>query len=102
LALQVAQQLREAFPDGVWIVSLRDLTAPALIPDQILLALRLPRWPDTEVWEQVRLFFSRAPSLLLLDNFEHLVEAGAEIVQQLLEQVPPLTVLVTSRQRLGL
>jgi predicted ATPase/DNA-binding SARP family transcriptional activator len=102
LAQQVAQELRDAFPGGVWFVSLRDLTDPALIPDQILLALRLPRSPQSPPLEQVAQFLSRAPALLVLDNYEHLVEGGAEIVQLLLEQADHLTVLVTSRQRLSL
>jgi DNA-binding SARP family transcriptional activator len=102
LSLQVAQELRGRFSGGAWFVSLRELTDPALIADQILLALRLPRVPQREALEQAAAFLSRAPSLLLLDNYEHLVEAGAQVVQQLLERVEHLTVLVTSRRRLGL
>ncbi|MBC8104603.1 MAG: tetratricopeptide repeat protein [Cytophagales bacterium] len=40
------------------------------------------------------------PALLVLDNFEHLVEPGARILEQLLLLVPTLRCLVTSRQRL--
>src|SRR5207244_4316475 len=60
------------------------------------------RDPQREAMEQVVAFLSRAPTLLVLDNFEHLVDGGAEIVRHLLEEVEPLTVLVTSRQCLGL
>jgi predicted ATPase/DNA-binding SARP family transcriptional activator len=102
LSLQAAQELRRRFPGGVWFVSLRELGDPALIPDQILLALRLPRSAQREALDQAAAFLSRAPSLLLLDNFEHLVDRGVEAVQSLLEQVEHLVVLVTSRQRLGL
>src|SRR5439155_8818537 len=86
----------------VWFVSLRELTDPALIPDQIRLALPLPRTSPLAAWEQVVAFLSHQPSLLLLDNYEHLVEQGAPIVQELLAQVAALTVLVTSRRCLGL
>jgi DNA-binding SARP family transcriptional activator len=102
LALQAAQGLRDAFPGGVWFVSLLDVTRPGLIPDQVLLALRLPRSPHREPLEQVLAFLSRAPALLLLDNFEHLLDGGLEIVQNLREQGGDLTILVTSRQRLNL
>jgi predicted ATPase/DNA-binding SARP family transcriptional activator len=102
LSLQVARHLRDACPGGVWFVSLLDLTDPALFPDQILLSMRLPRNPHREPLEQVVASLSRAPALLLLDNFEHLVEGGAETVRTLLEQAEPLTVLITSRQCLGL
>jgi predicted ATPase len=43
---------------------------------------------------------SGQPSLLLLDNCEHLVTQAARVVQLLLERVPTVTVLTTSRQRL--
>jgi predicted ATPase/DNA-binding SARP family transcriptional activator len=102
LALQAAQRLRDAYPGGVWFVSLLDLTDPALIPDQMRLSLRLPQTPHGEALEQAVAFLSSQPSLMLLDNFEHLVEGGVETVQKLLEQVEHLTVLVTSRRRLGL
>src|SRR5260370_41280031 len=52
--------------------------------------------------QQAVVFLSRAASRLLLDTYEHLVEAGAQVPQELLERVEHLTVLVTSRQRLGL
>jgi non-specific serine/threonine protein kinase len=52
--------------------------------------------------EQAVELLSRQPSLLLLDNFEQLVEEGAPIVRALLERVPSLRCLITSRQRLEL
>src|SRR5262249_26606889 len=102
LALEVAGQLRAAFHGAVWLVPLQDLTEARLIPDKLLDALRLPRSPQMAPLEQAAAFLSRQPSLLLLDNFEHLVTEGAPLVQTLLEQAPTLTCLVTSRQRLNL
>jgi predicted ATPase/DNA-binding SARP family transcriptional activator len=100
LALEVAQQIWQPFQGSVWFVPLSDLTDPRLIPDKALDALRLPRSPRAEPLEQVATFLSRQPSLLLLDNFEHLLPDGAAIVETLMERVATLTVLVTSRQRL--
>jgi predicted ATPase/DNA-binding SARP family transcriptional activator/Tfp pilus assembly protein PilF len=102
LALEVAGQLRMAFHGAVWFVPLQDLADARLIPDKLLDVLRLPRSPQLQPLEQAVAFLSRQPSLLLLDNFEHLVTDGALLVQTLLEQVPTLTCLVTSRQRLNL
>ena len=45
---------------------------------------------------------ARQPSFLILDNFEQVVEAGAPLLSALLQVVPTLTCLVTSRQRLNL
>jgi predicted ATPase/DNA-binding SARP family transcriptional activator len=102
LALEVASQLRTRFHGAVWFVPLQDLTDARLIPDKLLDSLRLPRSPEMEPLEQAVAFLSRQPSLLLLDNFEQLVADGAPLVQSLLEQLPALTCLITSRQRLNL
>jgi predicted ATPase len=102
LALEVAEHLRTSFHGAVWFVPLQDLTEARLIPDKLLDSLRLPRSPQLEPMEQVVAFLSRQPSVLILDNFEHLVTDGAPLVQTLLEQLPTVTCLITSRQQLNL
>src|SRR5262249_48614647 len=102
LALAAAERLVAAYQGAVWFVALADLSDASLIPSVILDTLRLPRSPQPEPLEQVVTFLSQQPALLVLDNFEHLIEGGAEIVQTLLERVPSLALLITSRQLLGL
>jgi predicted ATPase len=102
LAQEVAARVREAFRNAVWFVPLVDLRDPRLILDKTLDALQLPRIPGAEPLERVAAFLAAQPSLLLLDNFEQLASEGAPIVRTLLERVPSLTCLVTSRQRLDL
>jgi predicted ATPase/DNA-binding SARP family transcriptional activator len=108
LALEAAQQWVETGTrtqrgcGAAWFVSLADLVDPRLIADAVLTVLRLPRSPGVEPLEQVIAALSRQPTLMLLDNFERLVDEGATLVRSLLERVPDLTCLVTSRQRLGL
>ncbi|HLK55433.1 MAG TPA: BTAD domain-containing putative transcriptional regulator, partial [Chthonomonadaceae bacterium] len=130
LAVAVAERLLERFQGAVWFVALADLADPERIADTILDVLRLPRSPQQEPLEQVVQALSRQPSLLVLDNFEHLLtepapvpkpsrpgsakarrrtrieppiaEGGTRIVQALLARVPALSLLVTSRQVLGL
>jgi predicted ATPase/regulation of enolase protein 1 (concanavalin A-like superfamily) len=98
----VARRLWDWFNGAVWFVSLADLTDPQLIADRVLETLRVPRSPTLAPLEQVIAALSEQPSLLLLDNYEHLVADGAALVQTLLKRVEGLTVLVTSRQRLNL
>jgi predicted ATPase len=81
---------------------LLEVTEPRLIIDRVLKVLRLPRSAEVEPFDQVVTFLSRRPSVLILDNFEHLVDGGAEQVGSLLERVETLAVLVTSRRVLGL
>lgn len=102
LALELASRVLEQFGGAVWFVPLADLSDPRRIVDAALEALRLPRSGSVDPLEQVVEALSRQPSLLVLDNFEHLVADGAPFVRTLLERVPSLTCLVTSRQRLDL
>lgn len=100
LALEVAAGLTERFAGAVWFVSLADLSDAGLLAGAVADALRLPRHQTGEPLEQVAEFLGRHPALLVLDNFEHLVEEGAPLVRLLLERLPQLCCLVTSRQSL--
>jgi predicted ATPase len=102
LALAAADRLRKAFEGALWFVPLQDLADAHLILDKTVEALRLPRSPHVGPMEQLVVFLSRQPSLLLLDNFEHLVSEGAILIQTLLERVETLQLVVTSRHRLDL
>src|SRR5262249_6354208 len=65
-------------------------------------AMRLSRSSGTQPLDQLATVLEDQPALLLLDNLEHLLPAGGTIVRSLLERVPTVTCLVTSRRRLGL
>jgi predicted ATPase len=93
LALQAAGEAAEGYPDGVWWLSLAPLADPADVGPAAARALggggTLPELVDGR----------RLLLLLLLDNFEHLVEAAPEVAAVLTE-CPRADVLVTSRERL--
>jgi predicted ATPase len=93
LALQAAAAAGDDYPDGVWWVPLASLADPSLVLPTAGEALGAKRDLADEIGGK-RL-------LLLLDNFEHLIEAAGE-VGALLGACPELTVLVTSRERLQL
>ena len=101
LAIAVAQQLRETFAEQVWFVSLAELPNVKRLVEVVRDGLGLPRdQPDPHVQLVRRL--SAGPSLLILDNYEHLVEEGARFVEELLAANPSLVCLVTSRRALNL
>lgn len=102
LAVEAARHLLEPLREAVWFVALQDLADPRNIPGRIVDALRLQRCAIEEPLDQAVEALSQQPSLLVLDNFEHLVEEGAPLVRTLVEKIPTLTCLVTSRQPLGL
>ena len=103
LALEAARQVADHSGGLVCFVPLADLSDAHLIPDAVAAALGLARADDAAPLDEVTAALSDLPpALLVLDNFEQLVERGAPLVLSLLTRLPTLTCLVTSRRRLGL
>jgi predicted ATPase/DNA-binding winged helix-turn-helix (wHTH) protein len=104
LAVEVASALCEKFPDGIHFVPLSPLSDPSLIAAVIAQALGIRgtggQSPLETLKESLRDSLG-APMLLLLDNFEHLLQA-APTVAELLAVGPNLKILVTSRAALHL
>jgi predicted ATPase/class 3 adenylate cyclase len=101
LALQAAIELLDAFPDGVFFVDLASLTDPDLVAASLSAVLGLRQEGDRSPGEVVAGFLRDKQVLLLLDNFEHVLD-GAAIVSELLRACPGLKVLATSRAPLRL
>jgi predicted ATPase/transcriptional regulator with XRE-family HTH domain len=99
LALQVANDLRASYPDGVWWVELAPLRDPGLVAEAIAQALKLSASGEAPLVELLKRRLRRMQVLLLLDNFEHLLPAGP-LVGELLAAAPQVWMLVTSRERL--
>lgn len=99
LALQVATELLDTYPDGVWFIALADLRQPAHVITEIAKALDLPLESAQDVIEQVVSYLLGKTLLLVLDNFEHLMDA-TEDVKTLLLRCPTLRCLTTSRELL--
>jgi predicted ATPase/DNA-binding CsgD family transcriptional regulator len=101
LALQVASSLVEAYRDGVWMVELATISEPALVANAIAQALKVTPIREASLDDVLERFLARKHLMLLLDNFEHLLEA-TPLVGRLLAAAPQVTVLATSRERLHL
>jgi len=100
LALEVAATLREQFADGVWYVELAGIGEPALVPIAVATALGMREAPGRSAIETLRQSLRDRALLLVLDNCEHLVDACARLVDDLLSGCPGLRVLATSREPL--
>jgi predicted ATPase/DNA-binding SARP family transcriptional activator len=100
LALKTAEQLKGNY-QGVYFVPLDSLNASALIPSTIASALHLNLQGHDDPLERVTGFIKDKGLLLVLDNYEHLLD-GAAVALALLRSCPNLNVLVTSRERLNL
>jgi predicted ATPase len=101
LALQVAAEALESFPDGVFLIDLARLNDPALIPSATATALGLQEQHGKPLLETLADYLRERQILLLFDNFEHVLPA-ATFLADLLVAAPNLKVMVTSRARLGL
>ncbi len=100
LAQELGQHSLKHFADGVRFVALAPLTRPAELAPTILAALDAP--PNNDDPRQALLHSLQAKRLLLiLDNFEHLID-GADLVAEIIEAAPRVTILATSRERLHL
>jgi predicted ATPase/DNA-binding CsgD family transcriptional regulator len=101
LAQAAAAEVIAAFPDGAWFVSLASVANPSLVGSTLAQTLGVREASGEPLIDRMAAFLADKRSLLLLDNFEHLLDA-APFVTDLLRFCPLLTVLVTSRTRLRL
>ena len=102
LALQVVSELRDQFPGGVYFAPLSTIADPGLVPQAVAQACGLRR-ADAAPLELLRERFGAPapPALLLLDSFEHLLDAVPLVVELLATAAPP-KIAVTSREPLHL
>ncbi|MFN3652753.1 MAG: tetratricopeptide repeat protein [Armatimonadota bacterium] len=101
LMLQLAAELTEEYPDGVWLVDLSAVTQGELVPQTACHALGLREEAARSPLETLRNHVSGRRLLVLLDNCEHLVDACARMVADLLAAAPGIRVLATSREGLN-
>ncbi|MFN8593230.1 MAG: LuxR C-terminal-related transcriptional regulator [Thermomicrobiales bacterium] len=92
----VAAGATDAFADGAVLVSLADVPRPELVMTAIAQALGLRERPWQQRTHQLMTFLGRKQILLVLDNFEHLLDAGSEVAA-MLAGVPGVKALITSR-----
>ena len=97
LALQVAADQLEVFPDGVFFVDLASLRDPELMPGAIAAALGLREQPGQPISATLAEHLITRQLLLVLDNLEQLLPAAAVSVAQLIACAAELRLLATSR-----
>jgi predicted ATPase/DNA-binding CsgD family transcriptional regulator len=102
LALRLAGELRRTFPHGVRLVELAEVDEPESLVEKLGSVLGVDNVPGEDPLVAVRGFVADLQALLVLDNCEHLVEACAVLVGQLLSVSADIRVLCTSRQPLGI
>ncbi|MEU6117638.1 AAA family ATPase [Streptomyces sp. NPDC047117] len=102
LAVQVGRALRDRFRDGVWLVELSDVREPHLLDHAVAEALELADHSGRPTRDALCDDLAGRELLLILDGYEHLVDACAPLVARLLRRAPGLRVLAAGRRPLGL
>ena len=101
LALQVTENCLAAYPDGVYFVPLAPVSETTFLIPAILEALNLPSVSGNDPQTQLLDYLRSKQMLLLLDNFEHLLD-GADLLSEIIAAAPQVQLLTTSRERLNL
>jgi predicted ATPase/class 3 adenylate cyclase len=99
LSLQLAAESADAFPAGVYFVALATITDAALVAGTIARALGVQEAGSKPVLETVIEYLREREALLVLDNFEQILEASP-IVSELLSACPKVKAIVSSRAAL--
>jgi len=101
LALRVAAQASQDYADGVWLVRLDAVDSPDLVPSAVAAALDVQEQAGRPLVDCLVDAVGSRHVLLVLDNCEHVILAGAELVHALLESCPQLHIIATSREPLN-
>ena len=102
LALEVATQLADEFPDGVWVFELAGIADPGAVPDAVAAVLGITQQPGKSVAQSVASVLEGRSRLLVFDNCEQVVDSVADLVEAILATSATVTVLATSREGIGI
>jgi non-specific serine/threonine protein kinase len=101
MATRVAAEAQRAFPDGAWFVELAALDDATLLADTVAATLGVENHTTRAPLSQLRHQLADRQMLIVLDNCEHISQACAGLVDELLRGAPNIRFLVTSRHSLG-
>lgn len=100
LSLQLAADLLDDFPDGVWFVELAPVVDVRLVPQAVASALGVKEDGGRPIIDALVRHVRERRLMLVLDNCEHLVRVCAELAKALLESGAQLKLLASSREPL--
>jgi predicted ATPase/class 3 adenylate cyclase len=102
LAVEIGSLTTDEFSDGVWMVELASVAEPDAVLGAVAAALGVIAQDGLPLGDSVVDWLEERRLLLILDNCEHVLAPVGELVARIGARVPTVTVLVTSREPLGL
>ncbi|OBI87525.1 ATP-binding protein [Mycobacterium asiaticum] len=100
LACEVATRMSDEFPDGVWFFELAAVSDPGAVPDAVAAVLGITQQPGKNMTESVAAALEGRIRLLVFDNCEHVRDAAADLIEEILARSTSVRILATSRERL--
>jgi predicted ATPase/Tfp pilus assembly protein PilF len=94
-------QLSTRYPGGAWLVELSPVVAGELVVSALAAALWARQEPGRTLLDSAVAVLSDRDALLIVDNCEHVLDAAAQLIADLLRACPRLRILATSQSRLG-
>jgi hypothetical protein len=102
LAVHVAAEVLDDYPDGVWLADLAAVPDPDAVATQVGQIFALKEGPGMSAIDAVAAYLAEKRALLILDNCEHVLESAAALADRLQSSCASLRILATSRQPLDL
>src|SRR5438874_2632734 len=102
LALQVAAEVVDRFPDGAWLVELASVSDEAQLPHVLTTTLGVREESGRHLESTLAEALAHKRLLLILDNCEHVLTGTAELTDLLLQACRGVQVMATSQEALGL
>ncbi|WP_038160958.1 adenylate/guanylate cyclase domain-containing protein [Verrucomicrobium sp. BvORR106] len=102
LSLQVAADVLDHYPDGVWLVEFATIDDDSLVLETVAAALNLRQEAERPLTSTLTQFLRDRHLLLILDNCEHVVAACARLSEVLLRACPRLSILASSREAMSI
>jgi predicted ATPase/DNA-binding CsgD family transcriptional regulator len=100
LAIRIGTDLGRGFAAGAWLVTLADVRDAGLVANAAVAALDLRDQAAVEPLQILVSYLEDKELLLVLDNCEHLLDASAALVAEILRATPGVRVITTSREPL--
>jgi predicted ATPase/DNA-binding CsgD family transcriptional regulator len=102
LALRVGVDLLYLYPNGVWFCDFSPISDAVLAASVVAKVVRVREHADRGLAHSIAHALKRKHALIILDNCEHVLDAVAELVDEILHSCPNIRILATSRQPLGI
>lgn len=100
LSMQLAAELLDDYPDGLWFIELAPLTEGQRVPQALATVLGIKEVPGQPLEDTLAAYVADKRLLIVLDNCEHLLSASAALAKRLMQAGAQLQLLATSREPL--